>query len=193
MLTFLRLTLDLTRSWQKSRSSSLSFSGHHMSKFCSRLSISRGNPLPPSTWPLACLTDFSAALAELKQRSAHRHAYVPTTHIVTWTRSNKLSSTTSLDFHCRVTSVHTYSLHILISLYCFVLNCTLHNTGGKKIKLQENWLCFSESHKVWKVVFLYMYLGQCSAVRIGWDSCFYLFRCLYPCVFFCISLGAASS
>lgn len=91
-------------------SSSLPFSGHHMSKFCSRASISRGNPLPPSTWPLACFTDFSTALAELKQRSAHRHAYVPTTHIVTWTQSNKLGSTTSLNFHCRVTSVHTKSL-----------------------------------------------------------------------------------
>lgn len=151
-----------------------------MSKFCSRASIRRGNPLPPSTWPLACLKDFSAALAELKQQSAHRHAYVPTAHIVTWTQSNKLGSMTSLNFHCRVTSVHRpYSLHILISFYCFILNCTLHNTG-EKIKLQENWLCFSESDKVWTAVFLYMCLGQCSAVRVGWDSCFYLFRCLYP-------------
>lgn len=102
-----------------------------MSKFCSSASIGRGNPLPPSTWPLACLTDFSAALAELKQRSAHRHAYAPTTHIVTWTCSNKLGSTMSLDFHCRDTSVHTYSLHILIRLYCFVPDCTLHNSGEK--------------------------------------------------------------
>lgn len=70
--------------------------------------------------------------------------------------------------------------YILISLYCFVLNCTLHNRWKKKIKLQENWLCFNESGKVWTAVFLYTHLGQCSAVRIGWDSCFYLFRCLYP-------------
>lgn len=91
ILKFLRPTLDLTRS-RRVAPLLLPFSGHHMSKFWSSASISRGNPLPPATWPLACLTDFSAALAELKQRSAHRHAYVPTTHNVTWTRSNKLSS-----------------------------------------------------------------------------------------------------
>lgn len=137
-----------------------------MSKFCSSASISRGNPLPPSTWPLACLTDFSAALAELKQRSAHRHAYAPTTHIVTWTCSNKLGSTMSLDFHCReVCILGAYSLHILIRLYCFVPNCTLHNSGEKNHTAGELIMLQWVSQKFGQLYFCTHVLG--SAVLSG--------------------------
>lgn len=133
MLTFLRPTLDLTRSrWVAPPL--------HRFPVTIRPDFV---PLRPSAGAIPCLhqhdlwpvsqtsqqlwrnsnSDQPITMPTYQQHtSSHGHAATNRAPQRVWTSTAEL----------QVCILRAYSLHILISFYCFVLNCTLHNTAEKK-------------------------------------------------------------
>lgn len=166
MLTFLRPTLVLTRSW---RVASLLY--RFPVTICPNFV-----PVRPSAGGIPCLhqhdlwpvsrtsqqlwrnsnSDQPIAMPTYQQNTlSHGHGTTNWAPRWVWNSTAKL----------QVCILRAYSLHILISFYCFVLNCTLHNTGEKKSNCRKTDYASMSQTKFGQLYFCTCVLG--SAVLSG--------------------------